>query len=105
MRAGVDYTMDKLVGALGLRYEGVPSHDLIGKSDGLRRVGHIFSIEPGLQYKFKTSFLYTFVTIPVARATVKAPTDQQASEITGTDFTTPGHFANYVIFLGYTFTF
>jgi hypothetical protein len=105
MRAGVDYSMDKLVAALGLRFEGVPAYDLIGKSDGLRRVGYIFSIEPGLQYKFKKSFLYTFVTIPMARATVKAPTDKQASEITGTDFTTPGHFANYVLFLGYTFTF
>jgi hypothetical protein len=105
LRAGADFTMDRLVAALGLRYEGVPSHDLVGESDGLRRVGHIFSIEPGLQYKFKKSFLYTFVTIPVERATVKAPTDEQASQITGTNFTTPGHFANYVIFLGYTFTF
>jgi len=105
LRAGADYTVDRLVVALGLRYEGVPSHDLIGKSDGLRRVGHIFSVEPGLQYKLKKSFFYSFVTIPVARATVKAPTDAQASQITGTDFTTPGHFANYVLFLGYTFTF
>jgi hypothetical protein len=105
LRAGADYTMDRLVGSFGLRFEGVPSHDLIGKSDGLRRVGYIFSVEPGLQYKLKTSFFYTFVTIPVDRATVKAPTDQQASEITGTNFTTPGHFANYVLFLGYTFTF
>jgi hypothetical protein len=105
MRAGADYSMDRLVAALGLRYEGVPSHDLVGESDGLRRVGYIFSIEPGLQYKFRKSFLYAFVTIPVDRATVKAPTDEQASQITGTNFTTPGHFANYVIFLGYTFTF
>jgi hypothetical protein len=105
LRAGLDYTMDKLVGTLGIRYEGVPAYDLIGKSDGLRRVGHIFSIEPGLQYKFKKSFLYAFVTVPLARATVKAPTDGQTSEIIGSDFTTPGHFANYVLFLGYTFTF
>jgi hypothetical protein len=88
-----------------LRYEGIPAHDLIGRSDGLRRPGHIFSVEPGLQYKFKSSFLYCFVTVPVARGTVKAATDAEASEITGTDFTTTGHYANVVFFLGYTFTF
>jgi hypothetical protein len=105
VRAGADFTFNKLVGALGLRYEGIPGHDLIGKSDGLRRPGHIFSVEPGVQYKFKKSFLYTFVTVPVMRGTVKAPTDAEASAITGTTVTTTGHYANFVLFVGYTFTF
>jgi hypothetical protein len=105
MRAGADFSFNKLVVTTGLRFEGSPSHDLIGKNDGLRRVGHIFSAEPGVQYKFKKSFVYTFVTIPIDRATTKAPSDAQASAITGSNFTTPGHFANYVIFVGYTFTF
>jgi hypothetical protein len=105
MRAGVDFTFNHLVGTLGLRYEGVPAHDLIGGSDGLRRPGRIFSFEPGIQYKFKTSFLYGFVTIPMYRSTVPAPTDAEASKIVGYDYTTPGHYANYVFFLGYTFTF
>ncbi|HEY4876439.1 MAG TPA: hypothetical protein VIH86_12755, partial [Puia sp.] len=105
IRAGADFTFNKLVATAGLRYEGVPAHDLIGKDDGLRRPGHIFSVEPGVQYKFKKSFLYSFVTIPVMRSTVKAPTDAEASAITGTDVTTTGHYANIVFFVGYTFTF
>ncbi|HSZ86377.1 MAG TPA: hypothetical protein VK787_10115, partial [Puia sp.] len=105
VRAGADFTFNQLVATAGLRYEGVPAHDLIGKDDGLRRPGHIFSVEPGVQYKFKKSFLYSFVTVPVMRSTVKAPTDAEASAITGTDVTTTGHYANIVFFIGYTFTF
>ena len=52
MRAGANFTFDKFVGTAGLRYEGAPAHDLIGQNDGLRRVGHIFSVEPGIQFKF-----------------------------------------------------
>jgi hypothetical protein len=105
MRAGADFTFNSLVGTFGLRYEGVPAYDLIGGSDGLRRPGHIFSIEPGIQYKFKKSFLYSFVTIPVVRSTVRAATDAEQSALTGNYVISMGHYANWVIFLGYTFTF
>ncbi len=105
IRGGIDFTYNKFVGSFGFRYEGIPGHDLIGKSDGLRRPGHIFSVEPGVQYKFKKSFLYTFISVPVMRSTVKAPTDAEASAITGTNVTTTGHYANFVVFVGYTFTF
>jgi hypothetical protein len=104
-RAGADFTFNKLVATAGLRFEGVPVHDLIGGSDGLRRPGYIFSAEPGLQYKFKTSFLYFFVTIPLYRYAMPAPTDDEASKLTGTSFATMGHYAQFVLFLGYTFTF
>jgi len=105
MRAGVNYTVNKVVGTLGLRYEGAPAHDLIGKDDGLRRVGHIFSTEPGLQYKFKKSILYSFVTIPIDRATVQTVPDKRQEAITGQYTITPGHFANELLFVGYAFTF
>jgi hypothetical protein len=39
-----------LDGSLGGRWEGVPSDDLIGRSDGFRRPGYVLSIEPGLAY-------------------------------------------------------
>ena len=105
LRAGINYTYERLVGTFGLRYEGAPAHDLFGDNDGLRRVGHIFSIEPGLQYKFQKSILYSFVTIPVDRATIETVPDKRQEAITGVPFTTPGHFANWVVFIGYTFTF
>ncbi len=105
MRAGANFTFDNLVATAGIRYEGAVANDLIGKNDGLRRVGHIFSIEPGVQYKFKTSYIYSFVTIPVARATIQTEPDKEITKITGQYTVTPGHFADYVVFIGYAFTF
>ena len=105
VRAGANFLFGNFVATTGLRYEGAPAHDLIGEDDGLRRVGHIFSIEPGLQYKFKKSFLYGFVTLPVARATIETVPDERMAAITGMNSITPGHFANSLFFVGYTFTF
>lgn len=105
LRGGANFSFNKWVFTAGLRYEGAPAHDLIGQNNGLRRVGHIFSIEPGIQYKFKKSFLYAFVTLPVDRATIETVEDKRQEAITGVPTITPGHFANYILFLGYSFTF
>jgi hypothetical protein len=105
LRAGANFTFDKLVLTAGLRYEGAPAHDLIGDNDGLRRVGHIFSAEPGVEYKFKKAILYGFVTVPIQRQTIETVPDERQEAITGVPFITPGHFANIVYYLGYTFTF
>jgi hypothetical protein len=104
-RGGANFTFGKLVGTAGLRYEGAPAHDLFGKNDGLRRVGHIFSVEPGIQYKLNNSFLYCFVTIPVDRVTLQTTPDKRITEITGQYSITAGHFAKALFYLGYTFTF
>jgi hypothetical protein len=105
LRAGVNYTLNSFVFTFGLRYEGAPAHDLFGKDDGLRRAGHIFSVEPGIEYKFKTSFLYSFVTIPISRGTYQTVPDHRATEITGVYTITGGDFASQIFFLGYAFTF
>ncbi len=105
LRAGLNYSFKSLVVTAGLRYEGAPAHDLIGESDGLRRAGHIFSVEPGLEYKFKTSFLYGFVTIPLSRETYQTVPDKRATEITGNYTITGGDFASLIFFVGYAFTF
>lgn len=39
--------------SLGVRDEGVPAHDAIGKSDGFRRPGYIVSLDPGLMYSYR----------------------------------------------------
>jgi len=105
LRAGANYTRESWVLSAGFRYEGAPAIDLIGHSDGLRRVGHIFSVEPGLLYKFSSSFLYTFVTIPLHRATIQTVPDQRITQMTGVYTITGGDFASTLIFLGYAFTF
>jgi hypothetical protein len=105
LRAGGNYTYDRMVLTVGFRYEGATATDLFGKNDGLRRVGHIFSIEPGLEYKFKRSFLYSFVTIPLSRETIQTTPDKRATQITGVYTITGGDFASIVYYLGYAFTF
>ena len=105
LRAGGNFTFKNLVVSAGVRYEGAPAYDLLGKNDGLRRVGHIFSAEPGLQYKFKTSILYCFLTIPLSRVTIQTVTDKRRTEMTGVYTITGGDLASQVFFLGYTFTF
>jgi hypothetical protein len=105
-RAGANFLAGNFVLTAGLRDEGVPAHDLVGKDDGLRRAGHISSFEPGIQYKFKRSLLYGFVTIPVDRTTIITVPDERMAAITGQPVTpSPGHFANYIVYVGYSFTF
>ena len=105
LTAGANLTFKRLVFTAGLHYEGGPAHDLVGQNDGLRRVGHIFSIEPGLQFKFKSSILYFSVSVPVDRATIQTVPDQRQEAITGISTTTGGHFADVLYYFGYTFTF
>ena len=59
-RAGVSQAVPKLVGvvfSLGIRGEGVPVRDLLGDSNGFRRPGFIFSLDPGLMINYKRDTL------------------------------------------------
>ena len=58
LRIGGNFTFNRLVATAGLRFEGAPANDLFGENDGYRQAGHIYSVEPGVQYKFKRSILY-----------------------------------------------
>lgn len=66
-RVGVNQVLSSKLGLsvmLGGRIEGVPSSDLIGKSEGYRRPGYIVSAEPGLSFmKGKVSGV---LSVPVA---------------------------------------
>jgi len=66
-----------LSGSLGARWEGIPSHDLIGGSDGWRLPGYSVSIEPGVSISHGKEYLsvtaplalyrYGIVSVPFAR--------------------------------------
>ena len=66
-----------LSGSLGARREGIPSHDLIGGSDGWRLPGYSVSIEPGISISHGKEYLsvtaplalyrYGLVSVPFAR--------------------------------------
>ncbi len=52
LQAGIAHPIKKIRGLIvtfGPRWEGVPAHDLIGKSLGFRRPGYAVSLEPGIQ--------------------------------------------------------
>lgn len=94
-RVGLNYVVSAKAGigaTLGARIEGVPAYDLVGGSDGFRRPGFIFSVEPGISYSTaKNTF---FVSVPVAtqRNRIKSANDRL----------TPGKhgdaaFADYII--------
>ena len=59
-RAGVSQYVPKVRGltlSLGIRGEGVPVRDLLGDSNGFRRPGFIFSLDPGLMFNYKQTTL------------------------------------------------
>jgi len=81
--------------SLGARWEGVPTHDWIGDSDGFRRPGYAFSIEPGFSY---TSGPHTFaLNVPIAahRNRTKSVPDLED------DDHGDAAFADYVIIFNY----
>jgi hypothetical protein len=61
--------------SLGIRGEGVPSTDLIGKSDGFRRPGYVISVEPGIIVSKGTNSWYLNVPIPVRRNRTRSVAD------------------------------
>jgi hypothetical protein len=66
-RVGASYALLSKAGlsvSFGGRIEGVPAHDVFGKSEGFRRPGYIISVEPGVVYsKGKNTFA---LTVPIA---------------------------------------
>jgi hypothetical protein len=82
--------------SLGLRWEGIPVNDLVGDSNGFRRPGYAFSIEPGVNY---TKGPHTFsLLVPVAshRNRKKNVPDLEVPPRHG-----DAAFADYVIIGGY----
>ena len=49
-RVGANFSTNGLQAGLGARMEGIPSEDIIGKSNGFRRPGYIISAEPSVSY-------------------------------------------------------
>lgn len=49
-RLGATYSIKTIQASLGARMEGIPSDDIIGKSEGFRRPGYIISAEPSVTY-------------------------------------------------------
>lgn len=108
MRLGLSQSLNFLPGlswSLGGRIEGVPVSDLFGKSEGFRRPGYAFSIEPGLNWmKGKTNF---GVSIPLAvyRNRLQSLTDLESQRIYGIERHGDAAFADYLLIINYAYRF
>lgn len=77
-RAGMNYNFlekKNLTAILGGRLEGIPAHDLIGKSEGFRRPGYIFCLEPGVNWKSGKTNLQLSVPVALYRNRTKSVYD------------------------------
>lgn len=107
-RIGANYSpsfvKDFSIGA-GLRMEGIPSEDLIGKSDGRRRPGYIISLEPGASYQLGKMNIYATVPIALQRNRVQNVDDKKKSAELGYKVVGDAAFADYSINIGATYNF
>jgi hypothetical protein len=97
----VAFPIKELSFSFGGRFEGTPSHDLIGGSEGWRLPGYAVSVEPGISYS--RGHDYIAVTVPIAvfrHASRSAPFERLG--VPGPGLAT---IADYQITLTYTHTF
>jgi hypothetical protein len=102
-RLGARYTVNRFQVALGGRFEGIPSEDLIGKSEGFRRPGYINSIEPSVVY---STGKHTFgVNVPVAlyRNRVQNTIDKERTKLSGTYQIGDAAFADWLLSITYAY--
>lgn len=103
IRGGLNFHFQNIALTTCLRYEKVPAEDLIGGSLGFPGAASITSIEPGIIYKMKRSFVFVYAGVPFKRATQQSIPDKLTSDITGNYTITQGGFADYLIFAGIQF--
>ena len=100
VRAGINYSLKNWGLSFGMRKVGIPVEDIIGGSEGVRRAGYNFSLEPGIIYKFKKASLYAYVPVIANRETKQTLADRFKTKYTGTYTLTPGGFGDYIVFIG-----
>jgi hypothetical protein len=103
-RAGATYSVKNFDFSVGGRYEGIPSEDIIGKSDGFRRPGYIVSMEPSIaftknQHRFGVNF-----PIALERNRTQSVLDKKQTEITGVYRHGDAAFADWLLSVSYTYT-
>lgn len=100
LRAGLNYSISQryhIAGFGGMRVEGIPVYDFIGKSNGFRRPGYVVTVEPGLSWMTgKSSFLLS-VPYAVKRDRKQSVTDKEVQAATGKPRNGDAAFADYLI--------
>ncbi len=99
-RMGMNYAAlpaHGLSASLGGRFEGIPSEDLIGGSDGRRRPGYAISIEPGLSLNQHVWNLSLNVPIALYRNRTQSVSDKERTASSGEWVQGDAAFADYVV--------
>lgn len=102
-RMGGRYVIKNLQVGVGLRYEGIPAYDAFGESDGWRRPGYIYSIEPSAVYTVNNKHTFGF-NLPIAyyRNRTKNSIDITRSEMNpGENYHGDAAFADWLISVFY----
>jgi len=103
IRGGFYYVVPKtgLNVNLGIRMEGVPSEDLVGKDSGYRRPGHTFSIEPGASFQRNNHSFELNIPVALLRNRPQSYADKVETEESGIYTNGDAAFADYLILLTY----
>lgn len=102
-RVGARYSIRRFQVALGGRYEGIPSEDAFGKSEGFRRPGYIVSLEPSALYTTGKHTISVNVPIAMYRNRTQNTIDKERSEMTGTYVIGDAAFADWLLSVTYTY--
>ena len=86
-----------LTASLGLRWEGVPTHDVFGNSLGFRRPGYYIAIEPGLTRTKGKEYFSLRVPISVQRNRQVSVPEEEVGDGSQGD----AGFADYSVILNY----
>lgn len=104
MRMGAQYTINgKLNLSLGIRGEGIPVRDAIGKSDGFRRPGFILSAEPGVTYSHNVHTFNLNIPFALLRDRQQSVTDRETEIATGNPRHGDAAFADYLLSFTYAY--
>jgi hypothetical protein len=96
-RIGIAYQLsDNISLSIAEHTEGVPAKDLIGRSDGFRRVGVASFIEPGIVYN-SASFGSISASVPITYFRNR-PADSYGNAGDAT-------FADFIVLIGYSYRF
>jgi hypothetical protein len=102
-RLGTRYSINQFKIGLGARYEGIPSEDILGKSDGFRRPGYIISFEPSIGYaKGQHSVIFN-LPLALERNRVQNTIDKIRTEQTGTHTIGDAAFADWLLSVTYSY--
>ncbi len=103
LRGGVNVSFGEFTASGGVRYEAIPSEDLVGGSRGFRRPGYVISAEPGLSYMSKKTTLFLSVPVALERNRTQSWSDKRRTTESGTTVHGDAAFADYSVNIGMIF--